>query len=100
MVRPPQPLHWNRPPQSPVWQCPVPALPNTQPVRPQKRVFRLSGAVMVTLWPAGSTQPVAESGEVALGAAGVGTARASPFHHRSRPHPRSRFAPNIVRILP
>src|SRR5579871_3069923 len=65
----PQPLHWNRPPQSPVWQCPVPALLNTQPVRPQNRVFRLLGAVMVTLCPAGRTQPVAASGEVALGAA-------------------------------
>jgi hypothetical protein len=41
----------------------------TQPVRPQNRVFRLFGAVIVTLWPAGSTQPVADSGELALGAA-------------------------------
>ena len=65
----PQPLHWNRPPQSPVWQWPAPALLKTQPVRPQNRVFRLFGVVMVTLWPAGSTQPVAASGEVALGAA-------------------------------
>src|SRR6516225_42391 len=65
----PQPLHWNRPPQSPVWQCPVPALPKTQPVRPQKRVFRLFGVVIVTLCPAGSTQPVAASGVLALGAA-------------------------------
>src|ERR1700744_4289128 len=65
----PQPLHWNRPPQSPVWQCPVPALLKTQPVRPQKRVFRLFGVVIVTLCPGGSTQPVAASGVLALGAA-------------------------------
>src|ERR1700761_7428482 len=65
----PQPLHWNRPPQSPVWQCPVPALLKTQPVRPQKRVFRLFGVVIVTLCPGGSTQPLAASGVLALGAA-------------------------------
>src|SRR5580700_1912933 len=65
----PQPLHWNRPPQSPVWQCPTPALLKTQPVRPQKRVFRLFGVVIVTLRPAGSTQPVAASGVLAFGAA-------------------------------
>ena len=65
----PQPLHWNRPPQSPVWQCPAPALLKAQPVRPQKRVFRLFGVVIVTLCPAGSTQPVAASGVFALGAA-------------------------------
>src|ERR1700733_10282466 len=65
----PQPLHWNRQPPSPVWQCPTPALSKTQPVRPQKRVFRLFGVVMVTLCPAGSTQPVAASGVLALGAA-------------------------------
>src|SRR6202161_159391 len=65
----PQPLHWNRPPQSPVSQCPTPALLKTQPVRPQSRVFRLFGVVMVTLCPAGSTQPVAASGVAELGAA-------------------------------
>src|ERR1700743_602524 len=65
----PQPLHWNRPPQSPVWQCPVPALLKTQPVRPQNRVLRLFGVVIVTLWPTGRNQPVAVSGVVALGAA-------------------------------
>src|SRR5580692_8166887 len=65
----PQPLHWKRPPQSPVWHVPVPAPLKTQPVRPQKRVFRLFGVVIVTLCPAGSTQPVAASGVVALGAA-------------------------------
>src|ERR1700743_290345 len=65
----PQPLHGNRPPQSPVWQCPVPAPLKTQPVRPQKRVFRLFGVVIVTLCPAGTTQPVAASGVLARGAA-------------------------------
>src|ERR1700678_305344 len=50
----PQPLHWNSPPQSPVWQWPTPALSKTQPVRPQNRVLRLFGVVMVTLCPAGS----------------------------------------------
>src|ERR1700753_3538454 len=65
----PQPLHWNRPPQSPVWQCPVPVVWKTQPVRPQKRVFRLFGVVIVTLCPGGRTQPVAASGVLALGAA-------------------------------
>ena len=62
-------MHWNRPPQSPVWQWPTPALLKTQPVRPQNRVFRLFGVVMVTLCPAGSTQPVAASGVLGLGAA-------------------------------
>ncbi len=38
-------------------------------MRPQKRVFRLFGVVMVTLCPAGSTQPVAASGVAGLGAA-------------------------------
>src|SRR5580692_5933557 len=65
----PQPLHWNRPPQSPVWQWPTPALSKTQPVRPQNRVFRLFGVVIVTLCPAGSTHPVAASGVLGLGAA-------------------------------
>jgi hypothetical protein len=64
----PQPLHWNRPPQSPVWQCPTP-LWKTQPVRPQNRVFRLFGVLIVTLFPGGSTQPLAASGVLGLGAA-------------------------------
>ena len=38
-------------------------------MRPQNRVFRLFGVVMVTLCPAGSTQPVAASGVAGLGAA-------------------------------
>lgn len=38
-------------------------------MRPQNRVFRLFGVVIVTLCPAGSTQPVAASGVAALGAA-------------------------------
>jgi hypothetical protein len=70
-------LHWNRPPQSPVWQCPVPAPLKTQPVRLQKRVFRLFGVVIVMLCPAGSTQPVAASGVFALGAAGTQIVAAS-----------------------
>ena len=43
----------------------------TQPVRPHKRVFRLFGVVIVTLCPAGSIQPVAASGVLALGAAAI-----------------------------
>jgi hypothetical protein len=65
----PQPLHWNRPPQSPVWQRPTPWRLNTQPVRPQNRVFRLFGVLMVTLRPGLSTQPVAASGVLGSGAA-------------------------------
>ena len=40
-----------------------------QPVRPQNRVFRLFGVLMVTLWPGRSIQPVAASGVLGLGAA-------------------------------
>jgi hypothetical protein len=65
----PHPVHWNLPPQSPVWQWPVPALLNTQPVRPQNRPFQLFGTVIVTLCPAGSTQPVAASGALVSGEA-------------------------------
>ena len=57
----PLPVHWNRPAQSPVWQCPVPWW-NTQPVRPQNRPFQWLGTVMVRVCPGGSTQPVAASG--------------------------------------
>jgi hypothetical protein len=42
---------------------------NAQPVRPQNRVFRLFGVLMVTLCPGRSTQPVAASGVLGLGAA-------------------------------
>ena len=38
-------------------------------MRPQNRVFRLFGVVIVTLCPTGSTQPVAASGVLAFGAA-------------------------------
>jgi len=47
--------------------APSPALLKTQPVRPQNRVFRLFGVLIVTLRPAGSTQPVAASGVAGLG---------------------------------
>jgi hypothetical protein len=65
----PQPLHWNRPLQSPVWQWPTPLLLKVQPVRPQNRVLRLLGVLIVTLWPGRSTQPVAASGVLGFGAA-------------------------------
>ena len=65
----PQPLHLNRPPQSPVWQWPTPWLLNEQPVRPQNRVFRLFGVLIVTLCPGRSVQPVVASGVLGLGAA-------------------------------
>src|SRR5215472_12448353 len=42
---------------------------NTQPVRPQNRPFQWFGTVIVTLWPTGSTQPVADSGTLASGEA-------------------------------
>jgi hypothetical protein len=42
---------------------------NTQPVRPQNRVFRLFGVLMVMLCPGRSTQPVAARGVLGLGAA-------------------------------
>src|ERR1700721_3611 len=51
----------------------MPALSKTQPVRPQNRVLRLFGVVMVTLCPAASTQPVAASGVAGLGAAATQT---------------------------
>src|SRR6516162_5797660 len=58
----PLPVHWNRPPQSPVWQCPDPEPSNEQPVRPQIRPPQLSGTEIVALCPGASTHPVAASG--------------------------------------
>ena len=65
----PHPVHWKRPPQSPVAQWPVPLALKAHPVRPQNRLFQCSGTVIVTLCPTGRTQPVAASGCLASGAA-------------------------------
>src|SRR5260370_36252698 len=65
----PHPVHWNRPPQSPVAQWPVPLALNTHPVRPQNLLFQWSGTVIDTLCPAGRTHPVAAIGCLASGAA-------------------------------
>ena len=65
----PQPLHWNTPPQSPVWQCPAPgAVEGAAGTAPEAGV-QVLGVVIVTLCRAGSSQPVAVSGVFALGAA-------------------------------
>src|SRR6266700_2992552 len=68
VVGPPSlPWHWNRPPQSPVWQWPTPLELNEQPVRPQIRPPQPFGTVNVTLWPGASFQPVTGIGCWALG---------------------------------
>src|SRR5689334_2818849 len=58
----PLPVHWKRPPQSPVWQCPAPAALNSHPVRPQNRPPQPLGTTTVTLCPGSTTHPVAASG--------------------------------------
>src|ERR1700759_1212188 len=62
----PQPVHWNRPPQSPVSQLPLPPW-KTHPVRPQNRPLYLFGTRTVTLWPGASFHPVRLRGRLVSG---------------------------------